>query len=92
MRLMFVALLAMTVSLALQAAEGSGKEANPSKYGDISLEDLKKAIEGKGVAIIDCNGSESYTKGHIPGALHIPADELKRRLSEIPQDRPVVTY
>ena len=36
---------------------------------DISLADLKQAIADKAVTLIDCNGSASYAKGHIPGAI-----------------------
>jgi rhodanese-related sulfurtransferase len=42
--------------------------------------------------IIDVRGADEYAAGHIPGALHIPGDELPRRRGEIPRDRPVVTY
>jgi len=45
--------------------------AGPAKDGvpDISLADLKQAIADKAVTLIDCNGSASYAKGHIPGAI-----------------------
>lgn len=36
---------------------------------DISLADLKKAIDSKSVTVIDVNGTESYSEGHIPGAI-----------------------
>jgi rhodanese-related sulfurtransferase len=42
--------------------------------------------------VIDVRGAEEYAAGHLPGALHIPGDELPARLAEIPRDRPVVTY
>ncbi|RIK35792.1 MAG: hypothetical protein DCC55_29240 [Chloroflexi bacterium] len=42
--------------------------------------------------VIDVRGDEEYAAGHIPGALHIPGDELEQHLAEIPQDRPVVPY
>ena len=42
--------------------------------------------------VIDVRGKTAYTAGHIPGALHIPGDEMAARLAEIPKDRPVVTY
>jgi rhodanese-related sulfurtransferase len=42
--------------------------------------------------IIDVRGADEYVAGHLPGAVHIPADELPRRLAEIPRDRGVVTY
>jgi rhodanese-related sulfurtransferase len=42
--------------------------------------------------IIDVRGADEYAAGHIPGALHIPEDQLAKRLAEIPNDRPVVPY
>ena len=42
---------------------------------DISLADLKQAIADKTVTLLDCNGSESYAKGHIPGAINFEAVE-----------------
>ena len=42
--------------------------------------------------VIDVRGDEEYAAGHIPGALHIPGDELPHRFDESPRDRPVVTY
>ncbi len=42
--------------------------------------------------VVDVRDATAYTAGHIPGALHIPIDDLPRRLEEIPRDRPVVPY
>lgn len=42
--------------------------------------------------VIDVRGADDYASAHIPGAVHIPADELPRRLGEVPRDRTVVTY
>jgi rhodanese-related sulfurtransferase len=43
-------------------------------------------------AVIDVRSAEEYAAGHIPGARHIPGDEVEHRLAEIPRDRPVVPY
>ena len=42
--------------------------------------------------VIDVRSADEYAAGHIPGALHIPADELAQWLNEIPRDRPIVPY
>jgi rhodanese-related sulfurtransferase len=47
---------------------------------------------GQGPTVVDVRGAEEYAAGHIPGALHIPGDELPQRLAEIPRHRPVVPY
>jgi rhodanese-related sulfurtransferase len=36
---------------------------------DISQSDLKAAIANKSATLLDVNGSDSYRKGHIPGAI-----------------------
>lgn len=52
----------------------------------ITLSELEAAISAKTVTVIDCNGSESFAKGRIPGAKdfaviqtklaeHLPADK-----------------
>ena len=38
-------------------------------YPDISLKDVKAAVDAKSAVIIDVNGPASYKAGHVPGAL-----------------------
>jgi rhodanese-related sulfurtransferase len=63
--LSFVAALA--VSTVLYAGE----------YADVSIKDLKSAIESKKVIVIDANGTESWQKEHVPGAIDFEANEEK---------------
>jgi len=51
---------------------------------DITFADLKTAIAEKKVTLLDCNGSESYAKGHLPGALDFTAagENLAKLLPE----------
>ncbi|MDC0363352.1 rhodanese-like domain-containing protein [Opitutales bacterium] len=46
------------------------------EFGDISIEDLQKAIFAKKVAIIDVNGQKSFQNGHIPGAINFSSQKL----------------
>ena len=52
------------------------------EFGDISIEDLQKAILAKKVAIIDVNGQGSFKNGHIPGAINFSSQKqaLKKLL------------
>lgn len=56
------------------------------EFPDISVKEVKSLSESKKATIIDVNGSDSYKKGHVPGALdfeavkgdlakHLPADK-----------------
>ena len=47
------------------------------EYPDLSIKELKKSIESKQVTVIDVNGTESFEKGHIPGAIDFEASEEK---------------
>jgi NADPH-dependent 2,4-dienoyl-CoA reductase/sulfur reductase-like enzyme/rhodanese-related sulfurtransferase len=42
--------------------------------------------------ILDVRTEEEFHAGHIPNAIHIPVDELRNRLHELPQGQPIVTY
>ncbi|MFI5337765.1 MAG: rhodanese-like domain-containing protein [Opitutales bacterium] len=56
------------------------------KYADISHADLKAALATGQATVLDVNGTESYTKGHIPGALDF--DTVKAALvSKLPADK-----
>src|SRR6185369_3130277 len=47
----------------------------------------------KGLAtIIDVRPFEEYRAGHIAGAMSIPVEELKTRLSELPRNQEIVAY
>lgn len=44
------------------------------------------------VTVLDVRPGEEYHAAHIPGAVSIPLEELRERLSELPKDREIVAY
>lgn len=40
--------------------------------------------------LVDVRTTDEYNLGSIPGAINIPVDELRSRLSELPENRPIV--
>ena len=56
------------------------------EYPDVSIKELKKSIESKQVTVIDVNGTESFEKAHIPGAIDFEANEAKIA-SLLPKDK-----
>jgi len=60
---------------------------------DISIKDLKQAIEDKKVTVIDANGTDSFKSGHIPSAIDFEAnaDKLKEMLPK-DKDALIVAY
>lgn len=51
--------------------------------------DEQKLPEG---TLIDVRTLQEFTEGAIPNAIHIPVDELRERLDEIPEDKPIYLY
>ena len=62
-------LLSFIVALATVVAAHAGS----GKYADISHDSLKQAIAEGTVTLIDVNGTLSYDKSHIPGAIDYQA-------------------
>ena len=51
-----------------------------------------EALSAAGTCLIDVRSLSEYDRGHIEGCLHIPLPELRKRLSEIPREKDIVTY
>ena len=45
----------------------------------------------KTVVIVDVRSPEEYARGHIDGAINIPADEVVNRVDDVPETSVVVT-
>lgn len=65
-------------------------------YGPLeSASDLAAALAAGKMAsgappyVLDVRSYGEYSKGHIADSIHIPVDELRDRLDEIPLDRPI---
>ncbi len=56
------------------------------EYADISISDLKSAMASKKVTLLDANGTESFQRGHIPGAVDFTAHE-DNLASVLPKDK-----
>ncbi len=54
--------------------------------------DAVRGLVESGACIIDVREENEYAQGHIKGALNIPLSQLRRRLDEIPKDRPVYLH
>ncbi|MDH4120285.1 MAG: rhodanese-like domain-containing protein [Deltaproteobacteria bacterium] len=43
------------------------------------------------VTVVDVRSAEEYQRGHLPGAVHIPLDQLPARSAELPAGRRIIT-
>lgn len=58
----------------------------------VSLLELKERMDIGEVILLDVRPKEEYEEAHIPGAVSMPIEELKEKLSSIPRNVDVVAY
>ncbi len=58
----------------------------------VNRNDLLKRVIDAAVTVLDVRPVEEYRAGHIPGALSVPLDQLKKLLSKLPRDQEIVAY
>ncbi len=72
--------------IALFATALIATAASAAEFPDVSVKDVKTLAAAKSAVILDVNGSESYQKGHVPGALDYSA--VKNNLAAVlPKDK-----
>ena len=49
-------------------------------------------LAADGARVIDVRERSEYDDGHVPGAQHIPYEQLEQRVAEVPVDRVLVVY
>lgn len=45
-----------------------------------------------GALVVDVRREQDWRRHHIPGAKHIPLDQLEERAQELPEDRLLITF
>jgi NADPH-dependent 2,4-dienoyl-CoA reductase/sulfur reductase-like enzyme/rhodanese-related sulfurtransferase len=61
-------------------------------HPQIDVEALLDAPADRRPYVLDVRTPDDFAEGHIPEAVNIPVDELRRRLGEVPRDREVASY
>ena len=73
----------------------TGLETMASEIRRLSAREVQALIDqarrdNKPLALVDVREPREYAAGHLDGSLHIPIGELRRRIDEVPRDRPAV--
>jgi rhodanese-related sulfurtransferase len=54
---------------------------------ETKADELKARLDkGEKVLVIDVRNDEEVKSGSIPGAIHIPAEQLEARMKDVPKD------
>jgi rhodanese-related sulfurtransferase/DNA-binding HxlR family transcriptional regulator len=64
----------------------------PEDTDAVDTDELLRRLDNGDAVILDVRPGQEYAGGHLPGAIHIPLEELTDRLAELPRDREIVAY
>lgn len=64
----------------------------PEDTDAVDTAELLRRLATGDAVVIDVRPTPEYAAGHLPGAIHLPVEELAARLSELPPDREIVAY
>lgn len=56
----------------------------------VSPYDLKETMEKTGARLVDVRKREDFEKGHIPGSISIPYEEIDSKLDSLDRDVPTI--
>lgn len=59
-------------------------------FANIDSESYREHFQPGDHVLVDVRQLHEWAAGRIPGAIHIPLNDLPHRLDEIPDDKPVV--
>ena len=62
------------------------------EHPQVDIESVLAAPTDQRPYLIDVRTPTEFANGNIPGAINMPVDELRTRLTEIPRDRQIVVY
>ena len=59
----------------------------------VTREELARRLQDdEDLVVLDVRPAAEHAAGHLPGAVSIPVEELRRRMAELPRDREIVAY
>ncbi len=62
-------------------------------WRDASGDEARGLVERDGARVLDVRTDDEVAAGAVPGALHLPIEQLEERAAELPDDgRPLVVY
>ncbi len=64
----------------------------PEDGDAVDTAELLRRLGAGDTLVLDVRPGPEYAAGHLPGAVHIPVEELADRLAELPPDRQIVAY
>lgn len=86
---MLGAVLATAGTAALTTMTACGSAESQSRRVDSAR---AHELVSQGATLLDVRTDGEWVEGHLPGAMHIPVQDLETRMSEVSREHPVVVY
>lgn len=64
----------------------------PEDTDGVDSAELLRRIRTGDVVVLDVRPTPEYAAGHLPGAVHIPLEQLADRLADLPRDQQIIAY
>jgi DNA-binding transcriptional ArsR family regulator len=64
----------------------------PEDTAAVDTDELLRRLASGDVVILDVRPGTEFAAGHLPGAIHIPLEELAGRIGELPRNHEIVAY
>jgi hypothetical protein len=58
----------------------------------ITVADLRAAIDGGDVLVVDVRDAGTFAESHIKGAVNVPLGLIDKEMASLPRDKKIVTY
>ncbi len=65
---------------------------HPHELKPLNSKELLGLAKSGEVLVLDVRPPSEYAAGHLPYAQSMPLEELKKRIAELPRDKPIVAY
>jgi rhodanese-related sulfurtransferase len=62
------------------------------EHPQVDVEAVLTAPPDRRPILVDVRTAQEYARGHLPGAVNLPVDDLRSRLGELPRDREIAVY
>ncbi|MEU1056516.1 metalloregulator ArsR/SmtB family transcription factor [Streptomyces sp. NPDC005876] len=73
--------------LAIDDLLGNADELKP-----VTADELRAHIDDPRIMVVDVRSAAEYARGHVPGAISLPAAELREKIDGFPRDVEVIAY
>ncbi len=81
-------------AIATASPEQLAKYFEAKLSAELGPHNVKRLLDmgGRALAILDVRSREGYAQGHVPGAIHLPFEELAARVKELPKNKEIICY